>query len=146
MPQAPQLAASLPMSTQRPPQPVRPDGQTQTPALQCVPPVHARLQAPQWALDVCKLVQVVLQSACPLRHAQLPATHARSPGQLLPHEPQWAADVLTSTHAWLHIINPPQLSEQVPREQTSPAPHAAPQVPQLRESDVVSTHIPLQAV
>jgi hypothetical protein len=46
-PHIPQLSGSMFVSTQKPPQLVEPDGQTQLPATQMVPPPQTRPQPPQ---------------------------------------------------------------------------------------------------
>ena len=59
------------------------------------------------------------------------------------HAPQFAALVLRSTHEPAQFIRPaPHDVAQVPVEQTWPALHACPQVPQLWKSDIVSAHAP----
>jgi len=52
-----------------------------------------------------------------------------------------------STHVVPHFVVPlPQLTVHTLFEQTWPAPHVAPQVPQFCGSTFVSTQSPLQAV
>jgi hypothetical protein len=56
-PQPPQLSGSVPVKVQLLPQAIAPDGQTQRPAEQLLPPVHALPQAPQLSGSFCTLMQ-----------------------------------------------------------------------------------------
>jgi hypothetical protein len=89
-------------STQEPPQLVCPDGHSQVPFTQDVPPVQTWPEfgghPPQWLLSVLVLVQVPLQLVgIAAGQAQAPFWQVIPPVQVLPHDPQLPV-VLRLTH------------------------------------------------
>ena len=70
----------------------------------------------------------------PPGHLQEPLWQVCPPEHVVPHPPQLLLSVCVFTQEVPHLVGvvPPQLSEHVPLEQNSPAPHAVPQplVPQ----------------
>ncbi len=150
-PQAPQLAGLLLVSTQEPPQLVRPAWQltAQVPAEQTWPAAHAVPQAPQFPSSAWVSRQVPPQLVRPAwqERPQVPPAQTWPAGQAVPQAPQLASS------AWVSRQVPPQLASpawqvrpQVPPEQTWPASHAVPQAPQLARSVPVSRQEPEQAV
>lgn len=148
LPQVPQLAASVAVSTHVAPQTTWPPGQAHDPAWQVVPPVQALPQAPQLAALVCRSTQAPPQlvrpaaqqtppwQVWPLAHAApAPQVHVPPvqvsdvPVQALPQAPQSAALVCVSTQAPLQATWP--AGQQMPAEQTSVPAQAAP-VPQVQ--------------
>lgn len=107
-PHAPQLVASVAVSTQRPPQFDCPVAQPQRPATQGVPAPHVAPHAPQLSASELRSTQLDPQAERPAGHAQLPATQ-RFPGlQIAPHAPQFCVSLRMSTHtvtpAVVHIV------------------------------------------
>jgi hypothetical protein len=62
-----------------------------------------------------------------------------------PQAPQLEVSPLVSTHEAPQVVLPPQSAVHAPLWQTEPFGQALPHAPQLPESDVSSTHWPLQA-
>jgi hypothetical protein len=132
------------------------DDTSQTPCSQVtVPPVtgsHFFPHIPQLFGSEVVLMQASPHLAMPGAHwnPQVPAAHVGMPdgGALhaLSHSPQLAASVLTSTHEPPQEVLVPQPSSHVPDWQNSPVGQVLPQVPQLLELDVRSTHCPPQLV
>jgi hypothetical protein len=77
VPQPPQCAGSLRVSTHRPPHSACPAGQAQRPATHEVPPVQVVPHAPQWPLELRRSTQLPPQSVSPAGHmvVQRPALH-----------------------------------------------------------------------
>jgi hypothetical protein len=99
LPHDPQLFGSVLRLTQVPPQLVCPDGQTQVPFTQDVPPVQTWPgHPPQWLLSVFGLMQVPLQLVCPVGQAQAPSWQVIPPLQAFPQLPQLPL-VVRLTHA-----------------------------------------------
>jgi hypothetical protein len=67
-------------------------------------------------------------------------------GQTLSHCPQFDVALEVSTHEPLQFVNVPQSVPHFPDLQTMPAPHLFGQLPQCSESELQSTHAPLQLV
>ena len=72
--QAPQLAASVAVFTQRPPQSAWPDGHTHAPAEQLWPAAQTRPQAPQLEASVAVLTQREPHAVCPVGQPHDPPT------------------------------------------------------------------------
>ena len=88
LPQPPQLVGELCVAVQTPPQSVPPFGQRQAPPWQVVPPVHATLQAPQFALSEPTLTQRAPHAIVPCGQAQTPPVQTCPGVQVRPHAPQ----------------------------------------------------------
>jgi hypothetical protein len=94
---------------------------------------------PQFLLSVCVLVQYgeppsSAQSVEPWPHAELqvPLLQTFPPVHFVSQPPQLFGSFFVSTHALPHfVVPPPQSAAHAPCEQTSPALHAVPHVPQL---------------
>jgi hypothetical protein len=170
LPQPPQFARSVVVSTQPPAQQDRPAGQPcvsqlpcwQTPRTQNDPAPHACPQVPQF--DASELVSTSQpsktwwsQSAKPVLHETISHALVTQPvvpfgtvGQTFPHMPQLFGSLAVFAHCdplqqvWPagHVPPPPQPPAHVPPEQTSPAEHAWPQPPQFFGSVAVSTSQP----
>ncbi|HEY7033529.1 MAG TPA: hypothetical protein VH482_19490 [Thermomicrobiales bacterium] len=111
LPQVPQLASFVSVSTQTPPQLVRPGqhtwqalsahrnwsaGHWQTPLAQLVPPKQAVPQAPQLALSLAVFTHWPAQRVCPLGQAHTPLAQLVPPPQIVPQVPQLFASERTS--------------------------------------------------
>jgi hypothetical protein len=101
-PQLPQFAGSVVVSTQTPPQSVRPAGQLHVLDWQVRPPVQMLPHEPQLLLSLVTSMQVVImpavQSMLGAPHAgrQWPAMHCCPIGHAVPHMPQFALSVCVS--------------------------------------------------
>jgi hypothetical protein len=141
----PQFDSSVAVSTQVPPQSVRPIAQPQRPAVHTWPVGQARPQAPQLAALLMVLTQVRPQSVDPIgqRHAPIwqvvPIAHA------VPQAPQLALSVMVLTQRGIAVV--PQLvcpamhalvAVQVPRTHVCIAVQVRPHMPQLASSLVRS--------
>jgi hypothetical protein len=120
-PQVPQLAPSVLVSLQLPPQ-------------QVVPPVHALPHDPQFALSFEVSTQTLLHAVwLPLQPTvHLPATQLQvlfPPWQTLPHDPQFFASVWVSTQALVQTS--PFGHAHWPLVHVAPVAHLLPQLPQF---------------
>jgi hypothetical protein len=101
LPQPPQFALSVLVSTQKPLQSMKPETQLvlHVPPEQAVGPRQRLPQPPQLALSVLSSTQLPLHSVSPPMQLwpQLPAEQTRSPEQWFPQLPQLALSVWVST-------------------------------------------------
>ena len=111
-PQDPQLAGSVPVSTQALPQAVVPGAvQEHLPPAQVSAAEQAVVQLPQWSWSVWGSTQAVPQLVSPTAQAarQVPFEHASPEAQAFPQAPQLAASVSRLVQAPLHdVVFPPQ--------------------------------------
>jgi hypothetical protein len=102
-------------------------------------------QAPQFALSLARSLHCPLHEVWPLGQTHAPPLQVWPAGQAAPQLPQWSRLVVRSTQSLPHWVWPlAQVDAQLPPEQTSRAPHATPQPPQLPASELVSTQVPEQ--
>ena len=88
LPQPPQLVGELCVDVQTPLQSVPPFGHRHAPPRHVVPPVHATLQAPQFALSEATFTQRLPHAVVPCGHAQTPPAQTSPGAQACPHAPQ----------------------------------------------------------
>jgi len=158
MPQLPQCATVLSVSTQAPAQFVKPAWHLseQFPSEQTSPAWHLLLHEPQrWgSLEV--FTQLPSQSCNGDVHSSshFPSTHDGVPPTALhssPHPPQLSGSAIKSTHTVPHGVKPasqakPQRPSAQPGRPCSGAVQVAPQPPQFFESSVSLTHCPPHTV
>jgi hypothetical protein len=122
MPQPPQLAESLFVSTHEPPQSVSPVAQpaAHVPALQtCVP--QDLPQLPQLPTSDPRSTHVVPQRSSPTSHTHLPPLQICDAPQAVAQSLQCAESLFRSTQLAPHIVSPiEQVAEHTPRSHTSP--------------------------
>jgi hypothetical protein len=82
--------------------------------------------------------------------SQVPPPHTdlafAGDAQTVPHLPQLEVALDISTHEPLQLVSAPQSVPQSPNLQTAPVPHSFVQLPQCWESELKSTHAPLQSL
>ena len=126
----------------------KPAGQAHTLAWHVIPPAHAVPQTPQWLGSEERSTHVaavpVPHRVCPVGHLQTPATHVSVDTQALPQAPQFVRLVCVFTqtggvpHTWPELMDAQATHD--PLTQLELLSHFLPQLPQLFESDVSSTH------
>jgi hypothetical protein len=146
LPQPPQFAGSLLVSTHVEPHSRLPLGHAQTPATHDNPDGQTWPQLPQFAALVLRSTQDPPQLVVPA--AQL-VTHCppeqTRPLHVCPHEPQFVLSLDRSTHAPPHTVRP-DMQAQPPDTQLWPVPQAFPQPPQSVSLLDVSTQAPPQTL
>ena len=105
LPQDPQLAESVVVSTHAPLQSVWPAGQSHVPLVH-EPLAHAWPHAPQLFGSVVVSTHAPLQSVCPIGQEQMPSSHHCGSGHTLPHEPQFLRSSERKTHSPLQCAIP----------------------------------------
>lgn len=142
LPQAPQLARSVAVSTHRPEQHDSPASQHVAP--QTVAPLGQHRNAEPLVTHSSPSAQATV----PQRHS--PMAHRSFSPQAFPQPPQWAASEPTFVQAPPQHISPgAQIApphEQPPMMHDSPAPHSTPHDPQFRRSLITSTQLVPQQV
>ncbi len=138
IPHPPQLAVSVAVTTQRPPQNVCPTVHAQVPRAQSWPAAQALLQRPQCAVLIAVTTQRPPQNVCPAGHAQDPPTQSWPPVQALLHAPQWAPSERGLTQLAPQSVKP-AVQLQTPPAHTWPAGQRLLQPPQFRASVLGST-------
>jgi hypothetical protein len=115
-------------------------------------PGHAVPHAPQLLVSLLVSTQPFPQWMSGKLHwkVQLPllqtAVAFRGDAQTFWHLPQLDVALDVSTHEPPQLVRAPQSALQLPALQTVPAPQAVPHTPQCSESELRSTHFPLQFV
>jgi hypothetical protein len=153
LPHIPQLFASFVVLTHAPPQTVSPAVEHEQTLLAHVAPVaQAVVQVPHAAGSLVRSRQprAAPQLVWPVGQTHAPFVQVALPGQTLPHAPQLFESVIgfvqTDPEAPGHVtFGMVQLPHWLFAHITVP-PHAAPQLPQLLGSVVVSTHAVPQVV
>ena len=111
VPQPPQFAPSVIVSTQLAPHRVCVPGQRgimHDPDTHDVPPVHALPHVPQFIMSVCRFGQLVPQRVRPAAQSHVPLTQCSSVAHALPQLPQFAESVSTSVHPLGHAVSEPR--------------------------------------
>jgi hypothetical protein len=141
LPQAPQLAGSLPVSVQVPPQLVWGSEQAHTPFTQLVPARQALPQAPQWLFELGRCAQAPLQLVRPAAQvaAQEPLLHTLPSAQRWPQDPQLRGSLAGSTQASPQRTAPAAQTQLLPL-QIWETPQALPQAPQFCSSEETLMH------
>ncbi len=136
------------MSTQLPPQLVRPATHVQRPAVHTPPGPHVTPHIPQLSTSVCKSPHVAPHIVRGALQTHRPAVQEYPSEQTAPHTPQFIVSLCGSTHTVLPGI--PQRRrggshaiEQDPITHDWPIGQAVPHAPQLVASVCGSTHRPL---
>jgi len=110
VPQAPQWAAFVIVSTQAPPHTVWPGvAQAQVPALHVLPPGQELLHVPQCVGDVVTSTQLVPHVVTSEAHVieQTPCEQTSPIPHAVPHPPQCCPSDWMSTHAAPHAVSAP---------------------------------------
>ena len=145
VPQLPQLALSMEVSTHELPQVVWLQKFEQNPFEQVCSALHLVLHEPQLAPSVRMSTHWPEQSLSPAGHSHFPALHDFPPVHLTPHPPQLLLSVAASTHAPEQYVPPPGQTH-LPAWHVEPAAHALSQLPQCAASLCMYTHWPLHSV
>jgi hypothetical protein len=152
LPHIPQLFGSFVVLTHAAPQTVSVPGHVQALVVQVAPVAQAVVQVPHAAGSLVRSRQpsAAPQFVWPVAHTHAPPVQVALAGQTFPHPPQLFASVIvfvqTDPDAPGHVVlGAMQLPHWLFAHITLP-PHAAPQLPQLLGSVVVSTHALPQVV
>jgi hypothetical protein len=148
IPQPPQLAELLLVSTQEPLQSVKPVAHpaAHVPALHTWAP-HELPQLPQFATSELRLTHLPLQGSKPTSHTQAPALQICDAAQAVAQSLQCIESLFVSTQLVPHLVRPiEQVAAHRPKSHTWPAWHAVPQPPQLAASLFVSAHVVPQRI
>jgi len=138
VPQAPQFAALVWVSTQASPQAVSPAGHTRrhAPATQLCPALQVVPQAPQWAGLVCASTHAAAQAVRPVGHTRrhAPSTQLWPAAQGLPQAPQCWVSTCVSRHRPSQSVRP-AAQRHAPLVHDCSGAHIVAQAPQLVSSD-----------
>jgi hypothetical protein len=141
VPQVPQLAALVIVSTHAVPHNVCPAGQVQALLTQSCPAAHGAPQPPQLSGSLVRSTQLWSQAVCPAGQVSphTPAEQSCPPGHAVPQAPQLAPSLCRSTHAPAQENRPVRHAHWPPTQLWSAA-QAALQAPQWAAFELRSTH------
>lgn len=148
IPQSPQFAMSVEVSTQEPEQTFFGSGvhvEAQLPAAHEVPAPQTVPHLPQLLPSVSRFTHLPPQSSFPIGQRHDPPTQLFPVSHTFPQLPQLLESLDVSTHAPEQFVSVHVVPHFEPEHVSLVTSHVVPQAPQFFGSFVVSTHVPLQS-